>query len=115
MSSCDRERTRDIFNNPIITRRARLAKGMFDGPCLIGVLEVEEAACRGASVLAGLGIGLYESIQDVARTIKFRETLVDPPPGWSEAYRERYHLVYRHIYPKVRDLHQEIIKAEKTS
>jgi xylulokinase len=79
------------------------------------VLEVEEAACRGASVLAGLGIGRYKSIQDVARTIEFRETLVDPPPGWSETYRERYHLVYRHIYPRVRDLHQEIIKAEKTS
>lgn len=77
------------------------------------VLEVEEAACRGASILAGLGIGLYESTREVARTIEFRETLIDPPPGWSEIYRERYDLVYRHIYPNVRDLHQRILKIEK--
>jgi xylulokinase len=78
------------------------------------VLEVEEAACRGASILAGLGIGVYQSTEDVARTVEFRETLVEPPPEWSEIYKQRYNLVYRRIYPSVRDLHQRILEIEKT-
>jgi sugar (pentulose or hexulose) kinase len=77
------------------------------------VLEVEEAACRGVSILAGLGIGVYQSIEDVARTVEFRETLVDPPTEWSEIYKQRYDLVYRQIYPTVRDLHQRILELEK--
>jgi xylulokinase len=77
------------------------------------VLEVEEAACRGASILAGLGVGVYQSTEDVAQTVEFRETLVDPPPEWSEIYKQRYDLVYRRIYPSVRDLHQKILEIEK--
>jgi xylulokinase len=77
------------------------------------VLEVEEAACRGACILAGLGIGVYQSIEDVARTVEFRETLVDPPTEWSAVYKQRYNLVYRQIYPTVRDLHQRILELEK--
>jgi xylulokinase len=77
------------------------------------VLEVEEAACRGACILAGLGIGVYQSIEDVARTVGFRERVIDPPSGWGEVYQQRYDEVYRHIYPRVRDLHRRILEIER--
>ena len=77
------------------------------------VSQVEEAACRGACILAGLGIGVYQSIEDVVRTVEFRETPVDPPPEWPEIYRQRYDVVYRQIYPSIRDLHQKILEIEK--
>lgn len=72
------------------------------------VVGVAEAACRGAAILAGLGAGTYESIQDVERSVGFEESPIDAPPGWTRVYRQAYEQVYRHLYPSVRDLHQRI-------
>jgi xylulokinase len=78
------------------------------------VLEVEEAACRGAAILAGLGADIYKSIHEVDKTVEFRETPVEPPPRWHEIYRERYNLVYRRIYPNIRDINERILEIENT-
>jgi xylulokinase len=77
-----------------------------------GVVEIEEAACRGAAILAGLGIKIYESAAAVHRQVEFRERTIHAPGGWTQAYRERYETVYRHLYSDVRDLHQKIVRIE---
>jgi xylulokinase len=75
------------------------------------VVEIEEASCRGAAILAGLGVGIYESIQEIHRHVEFRETVIEAPAGWTQMYHEGYETVYRHIYPSVRDLHQRIARS----
>jgi xylulokinase len=77
-----------------------------------GVVEIEEASCRGAAILAGLGAGIYESINDIKRRVELRETAVQAPTGWPQIYHERYETVYRHIYSSVRDLHQRIARSK---
>jgi hypothetical protein len=37
------------------------------------VVEIQEAACRGAAILAGLGIGLYKSPEDIQCSVEYRE------------------------------------------
>ena len=75
------------------------------------VVEIEEAACRGAAILAGLGVGIYGSIEEIHRNVEFRGAAVDAPDGWAQIYREGYETVYRHIYSSVRDVHQRIAKS----
>jgi len=76
-----------------------------------GVVEIEEASCRGAALLAGLGAGIYESIDDIKQRVELREAAVQVPVGWPQIYLERYETVYRHIYSSVRDLHQRIARS----
>jgi xylulokinase len=77
------------------------------------VVEIEEAACRGAAILAGLGIGLYRSPDDVLRElVNSKEKHVEFAAGWAEVYRKRFDSVFRSIYPAVRDLQQRIIALE---
>ena len=97
---------RPTRNQLLMEMKAALANLPF------GVVEIEEAACRGAAILAGLGVGVYESIQEVHRQVEFRETPVYPPAGWARIYHEGYETIYRHIYPSVRDLHQKIARSK---
>jgi xylulokinase len=75
------------------------------------VVEVEEAACRGAAVLAGLGAGCYSSIEDARQTVAFDETALSPDPQWQKVYDWGYRSVYSRIQSSLRDLHQEICRA----
>jgi xylulokinase len=76
------------------------------------VVEISEAACRGAAILAGLGSDIYGSIQDVHRSVKFAEAPIHPPDGWTDIYHQGYESVYRHIYPAIRDLHQRTLRSQ---
>ena len=75
------------------------------------VVEVEEAACRGAAVLAGLGAGCYSSIEDARQTIAFDEIAIIPDPQWQKAYDWGYRSVYSRIQGSLRVLHQEICRG----
>jgi xylulokinase len=75
------------------------------------VVEVEEAACRGAAVLAGLGAGCYSSIEDARQTVAFDEIAVSSDPRWQKIYDWGYRGVYSRIHGSLRDLHQEICRG----
>jgi len=69
----------------------------------IVTLEVSEAACAGAALLAGRATGRYRSLEEaVAATVRVRDT-IDPDPGRSAAYRERL-AVYERLYPALREI-----------
>jgi xylulokinase len=68
---------------------------------------VTEAACLGAALLAGAGVGVYESLeQAVAQTVRFARR-VDPDPERAAAYDARYRL-YQQLYPALRPLHHQL-------
>jgi xylulokinase len=62
-------------------------------------------ACTGAAILAGVGTGVYKSVQDAVTLLPDPETVITPYDSTAELYAERYAL-YRHLYPTLRgDMH----------
>ncbi|MDR1579359.1 MAG: hypothetical protein LBS35_03300 [Synergistaceae bacterium] len=70
-------------------------------------VDLDEAACLGAALLAGIGSGVYSNDEDAAsRTYKQGETY-KPNALKHEEYNKKYE-IFRKIYPSVSDLNQHI-------
>ncbi|SDX71083.1 xylulokinase [Paenibacillus sp. CF384] len=68
------------------------------------VSTTEEQACVGASIMAGVGVKLYDSVEQACKTIvKLRENPVQPNPG-NHAVYDRQYAVYTKLYEHNRDL-----------
>jgi xylulokinase len=79
----------DIFNRPV------------------SALNVSEAACLGAAILAGVAVGEYRSAAEAADVlVKVVETY-EPQPAQVERYAEQY-ARYQRVYPALRDLLHEL-------
>ncbi len=71
------------------------------------VPQVTEAACLGAALLGGVGIGVYPDIETaVAQTVHL-ERRVEPQADSLAIYHERYQL-YRQLYPTVIELQRQL-------
>ena len=69
----------------------------------VDILEVEEGPALGGAILAAVGCGVFDSVEEAAENIiKVKET-VEPDREIVSLYEERYH-VYTKIYPSVKDL-----------
>jgi len=70
-------------------------------------LRNPEAACLGSALLAGLGSGVYENLdQAVAKAVHYdREFL--PQADRVASYSERY-ATYQQLYPRLRELHSKL-------
>ncbi|MBN1400273.1 MAG: hypothetical protein JXA74_05530 [Anaerolineae bacterium] len=69
----------------------------------LNVPQVTEAACLGAALLAGVGVGVYPSLEEaVAQAVSLNQR-VEPQSGSQEAYQARYAL-YREVYPTLKGL-----------
>jgi xylulokinase len=74
-------------------------------------LDVSEAACLGAAILAGTGAGVFESVpRGVEATVREKETLF-PREEVRGYYQEQFE-VYRTIYPAVKDLTHRIKRLQ---
>jgi len=70
-------------------------------------LKVSEAACLGAALLAGVGKGKYNSLDEaVKKTVKIKESFY-PQEEKVKIYEEKYQ-IYKDIYPTLRDLNRRI-------
>jgi len=66
-------------------------------------LEVSEAACLGAAILAGTAGGVYSSVDEgVSIAVRGKDTYY-PDPSMIEQYREKYEL-YKKLYPALKGL-----------
>ena len=69
----------------------------------VSTLEADEGAAFGAAILAGVGVGAWQSVEvAVGETIRLRET-VEPNPANSAALEENYQR-FRTLYPALRDV-----------
>jgi len=74
-------------------------------------LGVSEAASLGAAILAGVAVGEYKSIEEAVETlVRIKETFY-PQEKVTRIYEEKF-LIYRDIYPALRDLNHRIKKRE---
>lgn len=73
----------------------------------VDVIESEEGPGYGGAILAAVGCGEYESVEEAAgKLVKVVET-VEPDAKLVEKYEERYQK-FRKIYPTVKGLFQEL-------
>jgi len=73
----------------------------------VATLQVREAACLGAAVLAGTAAGVYDSLQEgVGRTVR-TAAVYEPVNERSKMYESRL-AVYRDVYPTLRTLNARI-------
>ncbi len=68
------------------------------------VTAVNEEACLGACLIAGIGSGIFRSPEDAcaANLVRFQDRRYEPNVHNSEIYRQRYE-IYRSLYPLLKD------------
>lgn len=77
----------------------------------VRTLQVREAACLGAAILAGAAAGVFASVDDgIARTVQLKQTY-EPDGRMAERYAEKY-AVYRRLYPALREVNVLLDKKE---
>lgn len=69
----------------------------------IQVPKVTEAACLGAALLAGVGVGEYENFDEAVNQAVSVETEIMPDPDMAKRYTERFE-TYKDIYPALKKL-----------
>ncbi len=75
----------------------------------IKTVETEEGPGYGGAILAAVGCGEWESVENAAgELVKVRET-IRPDPELAELYEQRYRQ-FRRIYPTVKELFPELNK-----
>lgn len=77
----------------------QLQADIFNRPVYPG--GVQEASARGAAMLAGIGVGLFQDGQDACdRTVHLPKTAVMPQSDWVAQYQSAFRL-YTQLYPAV--------------
>jgi xylulokinase len=70
----------------------------------IVTIKNTEAACLGSAILAGKGIGLYNSIKEAAQRFVETDKEYEPDINNSAAYMEGYE-VYRQLYTSLKNIY----------
>ena len=72
----------------------------------VEMLQAEEGAAYGAALLAGVGAGVWATVDEACqRSVRISEH-IDPDPVTS-ALMDRQYKKYRRIYPALRQIHQQ--------
>ncbi len=75
--------------------------------CKVATLQVREAACLGAAILAGTAVGAYASLNEgVDRTVSIKDVYV-PDTASSALYNEKY-CVYKEIYDTLKNINRRL-------
>ena len=67
------------------------------------VPRVTEAACWGAALLAGAGVGCFESIAGAAEQSVVLSATYQPDPDRQQKYAELF-VLYKKLYPAIKDI-----------
>ncbi|MCA1595783.1 MAG: xylulokinase [Chloroflexi bacterium] len=65
-------------------------------------INVDEGPALGVALLAGVGSGIYSSVEQACDDVVRTTSVTEPDPDREESYR-RYYEVYRSLYPALRD------------
>ncbi|MGQ9628738.1 MAG: FGGY-family carbohydrate kinase [bacterium] len=70
-------------------------------------LDVSEAVCLGAAILAGVAIGRYSSIREAVDCLVRPKRTYYPDPRRAQIYRERMK-IYESIYPSLKEINRAL-------
>jgi xylulokinase len=72
------------------------------------VLEISEATSLGASMLAGIGAGVYNDAADALRQVKLDAAIVEPNPCWIECYDRLYNDAFLKLYDATKEINHAL-------
>lgn len=79
--------------------------------CPVKTVKSKEGPALGAAILAGVGAGLYPSVQAACDTMIHTNPAQPPIPENVPQY-ERYYQIYRGLYPALKESYQCLAKVE---
>ena len=69
----------------------------------VDVIESEEGPALGGAMLAAVGCGEYESVEEIAEAVVRIVETIEPEPELASAYEERYRQ-FKRYYPALRGI-----------
>lgn len=75
--------------------------------CPVKTVVSKEGPALGAAILAGVGTGIYRSVQDGCRQVIKTNPPQNPQPENVARY-EQYYKIYRKIYPALKDVYKDL-------
>jgi xylulokinase len=69
----------------------------------VEIVEAEEGAAYGAALLAGVGVGVWKTVDDACREAVHIRTRVEPDPAAWATLQKQY-AAYRRIYPALKEI-----------
>ncbi len=75
--------------------------------CPVKTVDSKEGPALGAAILAGVGCGLYSSVEEACRKVIRTNEPQLPNPCAHEAY-EHFYTVYRSLYPALKDSYEAL-------
>jgi xylulokinase len=72
-------------------------------------VNTQEEAATGAAILAGVGVGIYPSLQEACGELVKPASSTSPMPGNSARYADLYE-IYHSLYPALKDFFRELTK-----
>ncbi|HVH87975.1 MAG TPA: FGGY-family carbohydrate kinase, partial [Terriglobales bacterium] len=72
----------------------------------VEMVDAEEGAAYGAALLAGVGAGVWKSVDDACRVVVRVKSTVDPIRESSEVMQRQYRK-YRRIYPALKSMRED--------
>ena len=67
-------------------------------------VKASEGPALGAAILAGVGAGIYDSVEEACNKIVKGNAKVDPNTELKEVYSKTYS-IYNSLYPRIKDIH----------
>ncbi len=72
---------------------------------VVKILEAEEGAAYGAAVLAAVGAGVWQSVDEACDLVVRTKATVEPDPAAVEVLEQQYR-IFRRVYPALRMLYK---------
>ena len=77
--------------------------------CKVKTVTAKEGPALGVAILAGVGAGIYESVEAACDKVLHIDKECAPKKETSEIYRE-YHKIYKNLYPALKEQYKELAK-----
>ncbi|QNM06773.1 xylulokinase [Qiania dongpingensis] len=77
--------------------------------CTVKTVAAKEGPALGVAILAGVGAGIYESVEAACEKMIHTDKSCDPIPGNTEQY-EKYHEIYKSLYGCLKEQYKELAK-----
>lgn len=77
--------------------------------CTVKTVEQEEGPALGVAILAGVGCGIYPSVESACDRIIREKNITEPIPEDAAVYRD-YHRVYQNLYRSLKQEFKELAK-----
>ena len=77
--------------------------------CTVKTVAAKEGPALGVAILAGVGAGIYESVEAACEKMIHTDKSCDPVPEHTAQYQE-YHKIYQNLYTCLKDQYKELAK-----